>query len=256
MKVSYSRVECFAQCPMRYKYRYIDGLKTIPDQEANNALYLGTALHLGLETGSVEKAVENYLSNYNVVTDEVINEIIKLEHIIPKALELLPEGECEVEISTEDFIGFIDRLCPTYIDENGVQHWDLYDYKYTSNGERYKTSKQLHIYKYYYELTHPNNVIDHLYYLIIEKVSIRQKHKAKPPETITEFRSRLRDHLTASEIKVIEVDYDSESISRFTKCCQQLRQIENFPKNPTRLCSWCPYQQYCESNGEIDWMIL
>ena len=167
MRFSYSRVECFAQCPKRYDYQYNQRLKTLPDQQANNALYLGTALHLGLETGDITAAVENYKSNYYVVTDDVINEVIKLEYVIPKALKILPYGECEIEISTDNFIGFIDRLCPTFVDDNGVQHWDLYDYKYTTNGERYKTSKQLHIYKYYYELLHPNNVIDHLYYLII-----------------------------------------------------------------------------------------
>ena len=58
MRFSYSRIECFANCPYQYKLRYIDKLKTLPDQQADNALYLGTALHLGLETGSVEQMVK------------------------------------------------------------------------------------------------------------------------------------------------------------------------------------------------------
>lgn len=250
MRFSYSRVECFAQCPKRYDYQYNQRLKTVPDQQANNALYLGTALHLGLETGDTTAAVENYKSNYYVVTDDVINEVIKLEYVIPKALKILPYGECEIEISTDNFIGFIDRLCQTFVDDNGVQHWDLYDYKYTTNGERYKTSKQLHIYKYYYELLHPNNVIDHLYYLIIGKVSIRQKKN----ESIFEFRQRLKDHLEASEIKFIEVNYDKDSITQFQTACKQLETVDNFPKNETRLCSWCQYEPLCK-RGE-DWMIL
>jgi hypothetical protein len=57
----------------------------------------------------VEAAVENYRSNYYVLTDLHINEEIKLEMLIPKVLALLPEAECEVEISTDDFKGFIDR---------------------------------------------------------------------------------------------------------------------------------------------------
>lgn len=256
MRFSYSRVECYANCPMQYKYRYLDKLKTISDQSANNALYLGTALHLGLETGNVKKATDNYKSNYNIIGDEHINEIIKLEYIIPKALELLPDGECEVEISTPEFVGYIDRLCPTYVDENGVKHWDLYDYKYTTNGERYKNSKQLHIYKYYYELTHPGNTIDHLYYLIIDKVTIRQRMKANPPETIMEFRRRLSEHLEASEIKLVEVKYDESSLTQFHECCKYLTTCKDFPKNPSKLCGWCQFKDYCESNGEIDWMIV
>ena len=256
MKFSYSRVECFANCPYQYKLRYLDKLKTLPDQQPDNALYLGTALHLGLETGSVEQAVDDYKSNYYILTDDNINEIIKLEYVLPKALALLPSGLCEVEIKTDEFVGFIDRLCPTYVDANGVQHWDLYDYKYCTNEERYKTSKQLHIYKYYYELTNPGNVIDHLYYLIIKKVGIRQKMKAKPPETLQEFRNRLLEHLEATQIFLMEVEYDNATIPQFQSCCQLLKNVKEFPKNETKLCNWCSYQQYCESNGQIDWMII
>jgi hypothetical protein len=203
-----------------------------------------------LETGDVQAAIDNYVSNYNIVTDQIVNEVIKLEYLIPKALELLPDGECEVEISTPDFIGFIDRLCPTFVDEDGVQHWDLYDYKYTKNGERYKTSKQLHIYKYYFELTHPNNVIDHLYYLIIGKTAIRQKKT----ETIQQFRNRLLETLETLPIEIMEVTYSISSISQFQECCQHLNSVEEYPENPTRLCDWCDYQPYCQ-RGE-DWMLL
>ena len=254
MKFSYTRVECFAQCPYKYKLRYLDQLKTIPDQEPSNALYLGTALHLGLETGDVEKAVEKYLENYYCVNDKNIDEVIKLEYVLQKALEILPSGECEVELSTDDFVGYIDRICPTYIDKVGIQHWDLYDYKYTTNGERYANSRQLHIYKYYYELLHLNNVIDHLYYVIIEKVGIRQKSKSKPPETLTAFRDRLRKAMEESKIYLMEVEYDNKSIQYFREACQTLESVEEFPKNPTRLCDWCEYKPYCQK-GE-DWMIL
>ena len=255
MKFSYSRVECFANCPYQYKLRYIDKLKTLPDQQADNALYLGTALHLGLETGSVEQAVENYKSNYNLIDDANINEIIKLEYVLPKALELLPDGLCEVEIKTDEFIGFIDRLCPTYVDGDGIQHWDLYDYKYCTNEGRYKTSKQLHVYKHYYELTNPGNVIDHLYYLIIKKVGIRQRFKAKPPETLNEFRNRLMEYLEATQIFLMEVKFEEQSITHFQECCQYLKGVKEFPKNQTKLCDWCAYKEYCRSNGKIHWEI-
>jgi len=256
MKFSYSRVETFAQCPRRYKFQYLDRLKTLPDQSPTNALYLGNALHKGLETGDVERAIEDYTKQYSVLTDENVHEIIKLEYVIPKALEMLPDGECEVSITTPTFRGFIDRLCPTYVDENGVQHWDLYDYKYTTNGERYRTSKQLHIYKYYYELTHPNNVIDHLYYLIIKKVGIRQKFKSKPPETITQFRDRLKECLESSLIEIMEVEYDESSITQFLDMCKFIEQNTQYPKNESKLCDWCQYKEYCQSDGEIDYMIV
>lgn len=256
MKFSYSRVGCFGNCPYQYKLRYIDGLKTLPDQTADNALYLGTAIHTAFETGSIEEAIKSYRSNYNVITDAHINEEIKLEYLIPKVLELLPEAECEVEIKTDDFIGYIDRLVYLFTDEQGIAHYEIWDYKYSNNIEGYLKSGQLHLYKYYFEKTHPNTVVDALRYVFIPKISIRQKLKAKPPETIIEFRNRLHEHLEASEIKVIEVDYDEDSVTQFQACCQHLESVEVFPKNPTRLCNWCAYQRYCESNEEEDWMIL
>jgi hypothetical protein len=252
MKFSYSRLECFANCPYQYKLRYVDKLRTLPDQSPSNALYLGTAIHEAFETGNVEDAIKSYRSNYYVLSDEHINEEIKLEYLIPKALELLPEAECEIEISTEDFIGYIDRLVYLYTDENNIKHYSIMDYKYSNNIGRYLESKQLHIYKYYFELTHPNTVVDSLYYVFVPKFSIRQKKS----ETLYEFRQRLKEHLESSEIKVIEIDYDVKSISQFQSCCQQLKKVKSFPKNPTKLCGWCQYQEYCESDGQVDYMIL
>lgn len=256
MRFSYSRVGCFANCPYQYKLRYIDKLKTLPDQSPDNALYLGTAIHAAFESGILEDAIKSYRSNYYNLTDNNVNEEIKLEYLIPKVLELLPEAECEVEIKTDDFVGYIDRLEYLFTDEQGIAHYTIWDYKYSNNIESYLASPQLSIYKYYFELTHPNTVVDHLKYVFIPKIRIRQKLKSKPPETLQEFRARLLEHLEASEIKIIEVNYDEDSIAQFNQCCQHLKTVKKFPKNPTKLCDWCAYQRYCESDGQEDWMIL
>lgn len=247
MKFSYSNISTFSQCPFRWKLQYLDKLKTIPETNADNALWLGLGLHKGIETGSAELGVAEYQSHFNVLTDEIINYSLQLEYQIPRVIELLPQGgEHELKIELDDFIGFID-----YVHED-----TLYDFKFSNNIDNYTKSPQLSIYKHYLELVRPDIKINHLKYVFVPKISIRQKHKQQPPETIYEFRQRLQEHLDASEIKVIEVNYDADSITRFTECCQHLRCVENFPKNTTRLCNWCPYQQYCESNGEIDYMIL
>lgn len=256
MQVSYSRLSCFANCPYQYKLRYLDGLKTLPQQNADNALYLGTAIHEAFETGKMEDAIKNYRSNYYCITDAHINEEIKLEYLIPKVLELLPDGECEVEISTDDFIGYIDRLVYLFTDESGIAHYEIWDYKYSNNVDHYLESAQLHLYKYYFEQTHPNTVVDALKYVFIPKINIRQKFKSKPPETIQEFRNRLIEQLKYAEPKIQEVKFSETMVTQFKDCCQRLKSVNKFPKNPTRLCDWCQYQQYCESDGEIDWMIV
>ena len=246
MRFSYSRIGCFANCPYQYQLKYIDKLQTIPATNADNALWLGLGLHKGIECG-VEAGIDEYKSHFHQITDDHINWITQLEYQIPRVIELLPEGgEHELEIKTDDFVGYIDYV-----------HGDtLYDFKFSNNIESYLKSPQLSIYKHQLEKVRPDIKINHLKYVFVPKIQIRQKRKGKPPETIQQFRARLQEHLEASEIKVIEVNYDSDSIAQFQESCQQLKQVEIFPKNPTRLCDWCAYQRFCESNGQIDWMII
>jgi hypothetical protein len=246
MRFSYSNIGTFSQCPYQWYLKYIERLQTIPPTNADNALWLGLGVHKGIECG-VEAGIDEYTSHFNVLTDEQINWIMQLEYQIPRVIELLPEGgEHELEIKTDNFVGYIDYVCGD----------TLYDFKFSNNIDNYLKSPQLSIYKYYLEQVRPDIKINHLKYVFIPKIQIRQKLKAKPPETIWEFRQRLQEYLEASEIKIIEVDYDEDSVSQFQQACQQLERVDSFPKNQTRLCDWCQYQQYCESNGEIDWMIV
>lgn len=247
MRFSYSNISTFSQCPYRWKLQYLDGLKTIPETNADNPLWLGLGLHKGIETGSAELGVAEYESHFYAITDEIINYSIQLEYQIPKVIELLPKGgEHELRIETDEFVGYIDYV---YGDT-------LYDFKFSNNIDNYLTSPQLSIYKHFLEKVRPDIKINHLKYVFVPKVSIRQKTKANPPETIYEFRQRLSDHLDASEIKVIEVNYDSDSITQFEKCCKYVSECKDFPKNQTKLCNWCNFQKYCESNGREDWMII
>ena len=246
MRFSYSNISTFSQCPYRWYLQYVERLKTLPECNADNPLWLGLGLHKGIECGT-EAGIAEYKSHFNILNDEHINWISQLEYQIPRVIELLPEGgEHELEIKTDEFVGYIDYVCGD----------TLYDFKFSNNVDNYLTSPQLSIYKHYLELVRPDIKINHLKYIFVPKIQIRQKFKAKPPETIVEFRRRLQEHLDASEIKVIEVNYDEDSVTQFQQCCQVLKTVSDYPKNPTRLCGWCPYQKYCESNGSEDWMII
>ena len=246
MKFSYSNVSTFSSCPYKWKLHYKDKLRTLPETNAENALYLGLAIHKGIEEGSVEAALDEYKSHYNMLTDENYNYMIQIEHQIPKVLEILPPGgEHELKIDTDEYIGFVDYVCGD----------TLFDFKFSNNIENYVRSPQLSIYKYYLEQVRPDIKINHLKYIFVPKVNIRQKMKAKPPESIHEFRDRLQTELDASEIRVVEVDYDPEAVKSFRECCDFLETCDEFPKNPTKLCDWCNFKEYCESNGKIHWKI-
>lgn len=246
MRFSYSNISTFSQCPYKWYLNYKERLKTLPECNADNALWLGLGLHKGIECG-VEAGIEEYKSHFNVLTDDQINWISQLEYQIPRVIDLLPEGgEHELKIETDEFVGFIDYVCGD----------TLYDFKFSNNIDGYTQSPQLSIYKHYLEKTRPDIKINHLKYVFVPKIQIRQKLKASPPETLIEFRKRLKEHLEASEIKIVEVDYSESSVAQFQECCQYLKTVEDFPKKPSRLCNWCQYQQYCESNCEIDYMIV
>lgn len=246
MRFSYSNISTFSQCPYRWYLQYKQRLKTLPECNADNPLWLGLGVHKGIECG-VQEGLHEYQSHFNILNDENVNWMMQLEYQIPRVIEMLPQGgEHELEVKTDNFVGYIDYVCGD----------TLYDFKFSNNIDNYLASPQLSIYKHYLELVRPDIEINHLKYVFIPKVQIRQKLKGKPPETLNEFRDRLREHLEASEIKIIEVPYSEDSVKDFQTCCDIVSKCTEFPKNQTRLCNWCPYQQYCESDGQIDWMII
>lgn len=230
---SYSRVSTFQHCPRQYKFRYIDRLRTIPDQSPDNALILGTAIHLGLEK-DVEAAVEYYKSQFFMLGDEHYNEIIKLEELIPKAKALLPDGQHEVKIEADGYVGYIDLLADDWI----------IDFKYSNNRDNYLESPQIHLYKFF-----ADRPINRLSYLFIPKIRIRQKKT----ETIQEFRFRLRTELEYAEPTIVDMEYDESKVKEWLQGVHNAQNAKEFPRNETRLCNWCEFQDYC-LRGQ-DWMI-
>jgi hypothetical protein len=241
MRYSYTNVSTFAQCPRKWKYQYIDKLKTIPDTAPDNALWCGLAIHKGIEEWTVQAGLDEYKSHYNILTDQNVNWMIQIEYQLTKLLETIPKGgQHEVEVKTDRFVGYID-----YIVGN-----EIWDWKFSNNVDNYLQSPQLSIYKHYLSVVRPDIQIDRIKFCFIPKINIRQKKD----ESLFEFRQRLQEHLEASEIKVVEVKYDEDSITQFEQACQILDHVENFPKNETKLCDWCQYEPLCK-RGE-DWMIL
>jgi phage nucleotide-binding protein len=231
--------------------RYNQGIKTIPPDEADNALFLGTALHTGLEKG-VEEAIKEYYMQYPVITDAHINEVMKLEVMIPKAKEKIPNGEFEVNISDDDFVGFIDLLSPVtgFHGEIVPDVYDLYDFKYSNNVDKYKDSVQVHLYKYFFEKLNPGKKIRNMFYLCVPKVNIKQKKT----ENLGQFRQRIQEELTMAEPKLIPVEYDQTKVLDWMFSVKHTVEAVDFPKNQSWLCRYCEYAEFCQK-GET-YMLL
>ncbi len=264
--MSYSRVSSFQQCPFKWWLHYIQELETIDKCDPADALKLGTALHEGIET-DVESALHKYFMSYPIITDQHENEAIKLRNLIPKVKNILPEGgEFERLIECDDFKGFIDYLVPVkkkkIFHSSGdispvgevMGYWteesdefDIYDFKYSNNVNRYMESAQLHVYKYFAEKL-LNIKIRNLYFVFVPKTQIRQKKT----EDLFQFRQRLTQTLETMQPTIEQVEYDPNKVIEFLLETKHVVECEDYEKRPSRLCDWCDFQDYCESGGQND----
>lgn len=246
----FSTAQCFDQCPARFDFRYRQGIETLPPDNADNPLLLGTAIHRGMEVG-MEQAIEEYKNSYPVINDLHINEIIKLEYWIPRMKELLPEGLHEVNFKNEVYEGTADLLVPCTKHDLELPHgqFDLYDFKYSNNVDHYMESEQLHVYKYYLERI-KGIKIRRMFFVFVPKVQIKQKKT----EELQEFRFRILQELEKREIEIKEVIYDPEKVIKFQDTCMKIGLTSEYKKEVNYLCNWCEYKDYCQKG--IDYMNL
>ena len=246
MQFSHSRVECFKQCPYKYKLRYIDKIKTLDDYDPQDPLKIGTAIHECIQQ-DIKKAIKNYYMQYPIINDLHVNEALKMFYMGNKARNLLPleNAKYEVKLECDKFIGYIDMLVPN---EDGT--FDIYDFKYSNNIDKYMDSNQLHLYKYYSEKL-LNIKIKKLYFVFIEKTMIRQKKT----EDLREFRLRLKSTLENMNVQIKEVLYNSDKVIEFINDEIDLLECNDYIKNTSKLCNWCEYKEFCENKEDIN-MIL
>lgn len=246
----FSTAECFENCPARFDFRYNQGLETIPTDDPQNPLILGTAIHRGMEV-DLQTAVKEYLMSYTVIDDRHVNEVIKLEHWIPKLKELLPEGLHEYNFNNGVYEGTADLLVPCTKHDLNLPNgqFDLYDFKYSNNIDHYMESRQLHVYKFMLERI-TGKKIRRMYFVFVPKVMIKQKKT----EDLQQFRKRIQEELDEREIEIREVEYDSSKVADFYETCMSIGLADHYEKNISHLCDWCEYKDYCQKG--IDYMTL
>lgn len=239
----YSAVSTFEQCPYKYKLQYVDGIKTIPSADPANPLIVGTALHEGIEK-DVKTALKHYFESYPIITDNHVNESLKLEIMIPKVAKMCESRHKvyhEFMVRNGEFIGTIDFLEHIKTDSDGTKHFTLADFKYSNNVDRYLESRQLHIYKYQFEQA-TGHKIDNLGYVFVPKTAIRQKKT----EDLFQFRKRLITTVNKLEPICEIVQYNEEKVEEHFALVSEIKKSKEFPKNTTKLCDWCEYKEYCQ----------
>lgn len=245
MQFSYSRVDLFKRCPYHFKLRYIDRLTELPNYEANSPLIVGHALHTGIEKGK-KAMLKEFYNAFPLVTNDVINEAIKLEHNLEKAEEWLSDFNNsfsftggyefihEYEINKPEFIGFVDLI----VKRKGTNDIAIIDFKYSNAIEKYKESPQLQIYKYYLEQEGYNVIA--MGYLFLPKTSIRQKKD----EDLIQFRKRLNVTIRKLKTTCLKIEPQEMEIIYFLNQCREIKEAIqektfNWIKNPNDECFAC-----------------
>lgn len=245
MQFSYSRVDLFKRCPYHFKLRYIDRLTELTNYEANSPLIVGHALHTGIEKGK-KAMLKEFYNAFPLVTNDVINEAIKLEHNLEKAKEWLSDFNNsfsftggyefihEYEINKPEFIGFVDLI----VKRKGTNDIAIIDFKYSNAIEKYKESPQLQIYKYYLEQEGYNVIA--MGYLFLPKTSIRQKKD----EDLIQFRKRLNVTMRKLKTTCLKIEPQEMEIIYFLNECREIKEAIqektfNWIKNPNDECFAC-----------------
>jgi len=249
---SHSRLSTFEQCPLKFKFRYID--KIPPSIEVTIESHLGISIHSTLEWLYKEvmskriPSIDSLINYYAVVWQESYSEdpiIIKKEltqkDYFNKGVQFLvsyynayhPFDENTLEVEKRIMIklddegkyqvqGFIDRL--VYNKETG--EYEIHDYK-TSNSlpmkEKIENDRQLALYAIAIKdlFGYDKNVCLIWHYLA---------HNQKICST------RTNEQLANLKQETIEL-------------IKKIESTENFPSEKSPLCNWCEYKEYCSAWG-------
>jgi putative RecB family exonuclease len=246
---SHSRISTFEQCPLKFKFRYIDNL--VPEIKQTIEGFLGNKVHETLEfiytqilnnkTVQLDDAIEFYIQAWNKDFSneiKITKENYDSEHYFNKGIRFLidyflanhPFQDNTIAIEKEVFIdldnegkykirGFIDRIA--FNKETNT--YEIHDYKtgeFAKSQEDLDKDRQLALYSLGIKnsLENVNNIL-----LVWHFLDINKKMTSK----------RTDEQLEKLKQELIELIKKIESTT-------------DFQANPGTLCNWCEFRKYCD----------
>lgn len=240
MRISYSALDTYLSCSLKYKFQQIDKIKTPKSKEA----VFGTVLHdtmkfvhtPGILSPTLEQAMEHFSNAWNpAVFDseqeeraafsqgvKIIQDYYHKNNPADANIVAL-ESRFQIEIGEEDnkhiVSGIIDRIDKT---EDG---YEIIDYKTTKKmptQEKVDNDLQLSVYLKAF-LSHYPKEIDNLKNLKVSLYFLKHGVKLSAGRTMEQLEDS--EKLFLDTIKIIEEG--------------------NFEPNISPLCDWCGYQKLC-----------
>lgn len=253
---SHSRLDTYFQCPLRYKFRYVDRIKT--DTQGIEA-FMGSRVHSVLEKlyqdkslqkeNSIEYLLEFYESdwqknwhdkvqivkkdytaqNYKATGAQAIKDYYKRYHPFDDGKTVGLEKCINIDLNGDKkyrLLGYIDRLV---LKEGNC--YEIHDYK-TSNElptqEKFDNDRQLALYQIGIEQMWPDaKEIDLVWHYLKHDKEIRSHRK---PEELKILKAELTDR----------IDQVEKSVA-----------AKNFEPCESALCNWCDYQDLCPKRKHL-----
>jgi len=245
---SHSKLSTFEQCPLKFKYRYID--KIIPEIEKSIESHLGSIVHDTLEWLYTEikknnlPTIDQIIVYYSTKWEENYNPeilIVKKEFTIKdyfnKGVQFLldyytkhhPFKDNTLEVEKKIIFnldeegeyklqGFIDRLVHNL--ETG--EYEIHDYKtasYLPTQEKIDGDRQLALYSIAIkELFGQDKEVCLIWHYLAHNTKIVSK--------------RTNEQLNQLKQETIEL-------------IKQIEETTEFPSNKSVLCDWCEYKSMC-----------
>ena len=249
---SHSRLSTFEQCPLKFKYRYIE--KIVPEIETSIEAHLGSVVHETLEwvyhlakekklptieeviTYYAEKWQESYKPNIIIVKKNftakdyfnkgvgfLVNYYMKYKPFQDDTLEIEKRILIDLDENGKYKLqGFIDRL----VHNKEKDEYEVHDYK-TANSlptrEKIENDRQLALYS-----------------IAIKELFGRDKNVL------------LVWHYLAHNTKICSRRTNQQLSDLKKEVLELIKKIETqteFNSNKTVLCNWCEYKSMCPEFG-------
>jgi len=242
---SNSKLSCFEQCPLKFKFHYIDKIKT--ETEESVEAFLGSRVHDTLEklykdlkfqklnslkellafyneewkknwNDSIAIVKKEYTqTNYRKMGEKFITDYYNRYEPFNQTTTIGLETQNFVEIGGYKIHVRIDRLAKA---EDGV--YEVHDYK-TSNSlptqEKLDQDRQLAVYAYGVKTMYPD----------AKRVKLIWHFVAFDKEMQSE---RTDDQLEQLKGEVLEV-------------IKEIEQSKEYPAKESALCGWCEFKSFC-----------
>lgn len=244
---SHSKLSTFEQCPLKFKFRYID--KLTPDFEEFIEGFLGNKVHETLEwiyqqifqgiLPELDSVVQHYIQGWNKDFNneiKIINQEFDSEYYFNQGIKALINYFLENTpfkdntIATEKRItlnldsqgkykiqGFIDRL----VHNKATNIFEIHDYKTGApkTQDELDNDRQLALYSLAIKQAFENVQDVHL---IWHFLAFKEKRISK----------RTNEQLEKLKQEVIQLIDEIES-------------AQHFPSKSSALCKWCEFRSYC-----------